>query len=109
MTAPSDAVQLTQYWATQTCDEPERGDWQQSARLKGCDQDLVAGISAGSTREGDTFEASFGDLGWQGTTYGDSVCLDGMVVAQVEDEGSTVPVGLDGYRVCLDPASANRS
>ncbi|GAA3596005.1 hypothetical protein GCM10022223_09000 [Kineosporia mesophila] len=108
-----DGVVLTQFWATQTCDEPDRGEWRKSMRLGDCDQDLVAGIGGRrSAVSASRFTSSFsgaGALGWRGTTYGDSVCLDGAVSGDVDFDDTTDGLALDGYRICLDPDSATKA
>lgn len=87
----ADDVEAAQFWATETCAEPFRSaSWPESAELGRCDQDLVAGSSTSGPDP----------LTWRGTVYGDSVCLDGMATA----EGVTI----GGYRVCLDPETANQ-
>ncbi|GLY30155.1 hypothetical protein [Kineosporia sp. NBRC 101731] len=107
-----DAVALTQFWATETCGEPVRGEWELSMRLGRCDQDLVAGVGGRrSTVSGSSFTASFSggeDLTWRGTMYGDSMCVDGAAGGDVTQGTTTTSVLLDGYRICLGPDTANR-
>ncbi|GLY16169.1 hypothetical protein Kisp01_31840 [Kineosporia sp. NBRC 101677] len=105
-----DTYDLSQFWATETCAEPIRGDWQESTPATGCEsQDLVAGIGTRSTAPGAEYRNTFSGiepLSWHGTVYGDSLCLNGAVSGTVNKESQTHTVALEGYRVCLDPTTA---
>jgi len=110
--ADLDSLKLTQFWAGPTCAEPDRRDWQLSARVGECDRDLVAGVSAGSAKDPSSeYSSAFdglGPLSWRSTTYRDSVCLDGVVVVEAAVGEADYNRLIQGFSPCLDAATALR-
>lgn len=106
-------VRLTQFWAGQTCAEPDRerketGGWTYSTPLGRCDRDLVAGISGSFDTSGSRFQSTFSGfpLTWGGTVYSDSLCVNGAVLVEATVGRTSDDVQADGFRACLDPQTA---